>query len=151
MEPSFRRECWTCPGIFNTIEANNKRMGKEIIGLVEDVDVVGRKRIKTKALFDTGAHRTSIDVRLAARAELGPIIKTTKVRNPGSSKEVRRPIVEATVSIKGKDFETDVNIQDRSHMTFPVIVGRNIISGNFVIDPKKNMGMYKKVKEEGIE
>jgi hypothetical protein len=127
--------------------ANNKRMAREIIGLVEDIEIMGRKRLKTRALFDTGAHRTSIDVRLAAKAELGPITKTTLVRNPGSSREVRRPIVEATIRIRGKSFRTDANIQDRSHMAFPVIIGRNIISGNFAIDPK-NLKLYEKVRRE---
>jgi hypothetical protein len=131
------------------MDANNKRMAREIIGLVEDIEIMGRKRLKTRALFDTGAHRTSIDVRLAARAELGPIVKTTLVKNPGRSREVRRPIVEATIKIKGKTFRTDANLQDRSHMAFPVIIGRNIISGNFAIDPKKNLKLYEKVKEDG--
>lgn len=123
-------------------------MAREIIGLVEDIEIMGRKRIKTRALFDTGAHRTSIDVRLAARAELGPITKTTLVKNPGSSREVRRPIVETTIKIRGKSFRTDANVQDRSHMAFPVIIGRNIISGNFAIDPKKNLKLYEKVRRE---
>ncbi|MBW1839491.1 MAG: ATP-dependent zinc protease [Deltaproteobacteria bacterium] len=123
-------------------------MDKDVIGLVENIEIMGRKNIKAKALFDTGAHRTSVDVRLASRAELGPIIKTTLVRNPGSTREVRRPIVEATIKINGVEFKTDVNIQDRSHMTFPVIIGRNIISGNFVVDPKKNLEIYKKFREE---
>jgi len=123
-------------------------MEKEIIGLVEKVEIIGRTSIKTKALFDTGAHRTSVDVRLASKAQLGPIIKTTLVRNPGSAKDIRRPIVEATININGKEFKTDVNIQDRSHMTFPVIIGRNIISGNFIVDPKKNLELYNKLREE---
>ncbi len=122
-------------------------MAREIIGLVEDIEIMGRKKLKTRALFDTGAHRTSIDVRLAARAELGPIVKTTLVRNPGSSREVRRPIVEATIRIRGRSFRTDANVQDRSHMAFPVIIGRNIISGNFAIDPK-NLKLYEKVRKE---
>jgi len=134
--------------IFNTIKANNKRMDKDIVGMAENIEVVGRKRVQAKALFDTGAHMTSVDVRLAARAELGPIIKTTLVRNPGNPKEIRRPIVEATLMIKGKKFKTNVNIQDRSHMAFPVIIGRNIITGNFIIDPKKNMNLYNKLREK---
>jgi hypothetical protein len=130
------------------MEANNKRMGKHIIGIVESVEIVGKKTVKTRALFDTGAQRTSVDVRLAAKAQLGPIVKTTRVKNPGNMKVVRRPVVEAVVRIKGEGFETGVNIQDRSHMTFPVIVGRDVISGNFVIDPNKNINLYKKIKQE---
>lgn len=123
-------------------------MGRDIIGLVENIEIEGRKSIKTRALFDTGASRTSIDVMLAARAELGPIVKTSRVRNPGQSGETRRPIVEVAIKIGGREFRTTANIQDRSHMSFPVIIGRNIISGNFVIDPKKNYDVYKRLRRE---
>ena len=131
------------------MKANNKRMDREVIGLVEDIEIVGKKTIRARALFDTGAHRTSVDVRLAAKARLGPIIKTTLVKNPGHQGEVRRPIVEATINIKGKPFRIGVNIQDRSHMTFPVIIGRDIISlGKFAIDPNKNAALYRKFMED---
>ena len=36
---------------------------KIIVGLVEPVEVIGKKRIKTLAKIDTGAARSSIDER----------------------------------------------------------------------------------------
>jgi len=118
--------------------------GKKLVGIVEEVEVTGRESIKTLAVFDSGARMTSIDVRLAARAKLGPIVKTTKISNPSLKGQVRRPVVEARIRIHGRIFDALVNIQDREHMTFPVIIGRNIISGNFIIDTKKNLDIFDK-------
>ena len=118
--------------------------GKKLVGIVEKVEVTGRETIKTLAVFDSGARMTSIDVRLAAQAQLGPIVKTTKISNPSLRGQVRRPVVEARIRIHGRVFDALVNIQDREHMTFPVIIGRNIISGNFIIDTKKNLDLYDK-------
>jgi hypothetical protein len=114
-------------------------MKKDFVGLVEEIELVGRKRVKTLALCDSGAKNTSVDIALAAKAKLGPIIKTSKIKSASISREVRRPVVKAKVKMKGKVFNTEVNIQDRSHMTFPVIIGRNILTGNFIIDTKKGM------------
>lgn len=114
-------------------------MKKQFVGLVEEVEVVGQKRIKTLALCDSGAKNTSVDISLAAKAMLGPIIKTTKIKSASISREIRRPVVKAKVKIKGRVFNTEVNVQDRSHMTFPVIIGRNILTGNFIIDTKKGI------------
>ena len=119
---------------------------KTIVGLIEEVTIMSKTPIKTLALFDTGARVTSVDVKLASKAALGPIIKTQKVKNPGFKQETMRPVVHAKIRIKRKSFESMVNIQDRSHMTFPVIIGRNIISGNFVVDPEKNQDLFEKMK-----
>jgi hypothetical protein len=122
----------------------NGLSGRDIVGIVEEVEVLGRDRVRTLAVFDSGAKMTSIDVRLAARAKLGPIVRTTKIRNPSLKAEVRRPVVETGIRIRGRVFEALANIQDREHMTFPVIIGRNIISGNFIIDTKKNLDIYER-------
>ena len=49
------------------------------------------------------------------------------------------------IKILGKVFDTEVNIQDRSHMSFPVIIGRNILTGNFVVDTEKNHNIYESI------
>jgi hypothetical protein len=114
-------------------------MKKRFVGLVEKIEIVGQKRIEALALCDSGAKNTSVDMALAARAMLGPIVKTSRIKSASVSREIRRPVVRARIRIKGRAFDTEVNIQDRSHMTFPVIIGRNILSGNFIIDTKKGI------------
>ncbi len=120
----------------------------EVLGIVEKIKVVGEKEVTAMALCDTGASSTSVDVRLAAKARLGPIVKTTKIRNPSLKADVRRPVVKAKLIIKGREFNTTVNVQDRSHMTFPVLIGRNILSGNFIVDTKRNKEVFEKIRNE---
>ncbi len=116
---------------------------KIVVGLVEEVKVIGEKSVGAIALFDTGARLTSVDIKLASKAQMGPIVRITKVKNPSFNRIIKRPVVRAKIKIKGKVFDADVNIQDRSHMTFPVIIGRNIIMGNFIVDPTINTDLHK--------
>jgi hypothetical protein len=120
-------------------------MEKKVIGLVEKVRIIGEKTVETYALFDTGARRSSVDIYLAAKARLGPIISTMKVRNPSFKQKVRRPVLMVKFEIAGKMFETKANIQDRSHMNLPVLIGRNIISGNFLVDTKRNRDLLQEL------
>lgn len=111
-----------------------------IIGLSETVTVEGTDNKKeVTARIDTGAHTSSIDVRLAADLKLGPI---TSVKNVKSASGVGlRPIIKAKITINGKTLESDFTIANRDHMKYSVLVGRNILSKlGFLIDPTKNMG-----------
>ncbi len=122
-------------------------MAKETVGLVEKIKLIGDKgSIETYALFDTGARSTSVDVKLAAKVNLGPVIRTTFVRAASVKNSVRRPVVKAAIGIKGKKFDTEVNLQDRSHMTFPVIVGRNVLAGNFLVDSERGRDIFNKMR-----
>ena len=121
--------------------------GMEIVGIVEKVKIIGAKSTEENyALFDTGANSTSVDINLAARVQLGPIIRTTRIRSASLKERVKRPVVGAVIEISGKRFETEVNLQDRSHMAFPVIIGRNVISGNFLVDCHRNMDIFSRLK-----
>ena len=124
---------------------------RNVVGLVEKVKVQGKKSISTFAVCDTGARLTSVDVTLASRAVLGPVTRRVRVKNPSLKKMVSRPVVKARILIGGKVFNAEVNLQDRSHMNFPVIIGRNILSGNFLVDSKKNAHLWKKRNRENTE
>ncbi|MCX6803978.1 MAG: RimK/LysX family protein [Candidatus Diapherotrites archaeon] len=109
---------------------------KKIIGLVEIVKIRGRKgTVKKRALFDTGATRTCLDVKIAAKAGVGPIVSSVKVKSASSHRGyTRRAIAEATIIVKGKVIKTGVNIEDREGLPYPIIIGRDIIHNNFIID-----------------
>lgn len=116
----------------------------EIVGLVEKIRIIGKRKVKTMALFDTGARTTSVDIKLAAKAQLGPVVRTIRVKSASVKGNVKRPVVEAVIEIKRQRFNTHVNLQDRSHMTFPVIIGRDILAGNFLVHAKKNQDLFRK-------
>lgn len=121
---------------------------KKIVGVVEQIKIIGQESIQVFAVFDTGARSTSVDIKLASEAKLGPVLGTAKVRNPSIKKRTRRPVVKAEIEIKGIKFDTEVNIQDRSHMSFPIIIGRNILKGNFIVDAEINEELFKKKRKK---
>ncbi|MBN2330423.1 MAG: ATP-dependent zinc protease [Candidatus Aenigmarchaeota archaeon] len=120
-------------------------MPKKIIGLVEKVKIIGNSEKESLALIDTGAKLTSVDIKLAAETGIGPVTRITKIKSASKDVGTRRPVLEATIEIAGRRFNTEVNIQDRSHMTFPVLIGRNILTGNFLVDAGKNREIFKQV------
>ncbi len=124
---------------------------KTTVGLLENVEIRGDKKIGVYALFDTGAARTSLDITLATKARVGPVIKTASVKNPSLKGRVSRPVVKVELIIKKKKFSVDVSLQDRSHMTFPMIVGRDVIAGNFLVDAEKNLDMFDVVRKKRLK
>lgn len=110
---------------------------KTIIGLVEHIKVTGPSG-KTKtvlARIDSGATKSSIDVRLAAALALGPILKTKIVKSASGTS--RRALVDARVQLADKEIKTDFTLADRANMKYPVLIGQNILSKGFLIDPVK--------------
>ena len=85
----------------------------------------GYENVEAKA--DTGASRTSIDMKLAARIGAGPIRDTTLVRT-GNEREGRaRPLVDIVVGIRGTQHTITASVEDRSHMDYQIILGRDIL------------------------
>jgi len=109
------------------------------------VKIKGKKGIVTKrALFDTGATRTSIDVKTAAKAGVGPIISSVRVKSANSSRGyLRRAIAEAVIIVRGKKFKVGVNVEDREGLPYSILVGRDIIHNNFLIDVSRTHTSYK--------
>ena len=115
-------------------------MTKKTAGLVETVILIGPtgKELKYDAIFDTGATRTSIDISIAKKLELGPILGSVRVKSKTSSSGyVRRLEVPCKIKIQGTIYNCVVNITDRRDMFTKALIGRNIIHENFVIDVSK--------------
>lgn len=112
---------------------------KEVIGLVEKVTIIGSKgSIRKNALFDTGATRSSVDIKVAAKVGLGPIISSVRVKSKSSKfPYVRRPIARGEVIVKGKRLRVDFGLEDREKMPYRVLIGRDVIHSNFIIDVDK--------------
>jgi hypothetical protein len=114
-------------------------MPKKTIGLVEKVKIYGNgSSVESEALVDTGAKMTSIDIKLAGKAKLGPVTRIFKTKAPIIKEPDYRPVVKVTIEIKGEKFEVEANLNDRSHMRYPVLLGRNLLYGNFVVDVSKS-------------
>jgi RimK family alpha-L-glutamate ligase len=110
------------------------------IGYTTEVVVSGTTGSATVvAKSDTGASRTSIDTGIAADVGAGPIRRTSRVRS-GSSKSSRtRPVVDIVVGIAGNHYTVSANVEDRSHMENPVLLGRDILE-HYQVDISKRVG-----------
>lgn len=109
---------------------------KRIVGLTEKVVVIGEEEEKkVLAKIDTGAQRSSIDIRLASKLRLGPLLKTRVFRS-AVGKEVRA-VVKAKIKLKGKPIKATFSITDRKKMKYKILIGQNILKMGFLVDPSK--------------
>lgn len=107
------------------------------IGLKIDTYIAGTKTSeKVVSKVDTGSSRTSVDIKLASKLGLGPIKDYVSVRTGSSKQSRKRPIVESTIKLKGIKHTVDVSIEDREHMNYKLILGRDVLE-KYTIHPNK--------------
>ena len=108
---------------------------RTVLGLTEEVTIIGEKESVTMiARIDSGATASSIDKNLADKLDLGPEIRTKIVKSASGIN--KRPIIKAKVKIKDIELEDEFTLADRSHMTYQILIGQNILKkGEFLIDP----------------
>lgn len=98
------------------------------VGLTEEVMVSGTSGTElTPAKSDTGAARTSIDTELAAAIGAGPITNITRIKSGSSKQSTTRPVVDVVIGIGGTQHTVTASVEDRSHMEYPVLLGRDIL------------------------
>jgi hypothetical protein len=64
-----------------------------------------------------------------------PVIDWKHVRTPEGLE--RRPIVELEICLGSKRIRTEVNLADRSMVKYPLILGRNFLREDYVVDVKR--------------
>jgi hypothetical protein len=108
-----------------------------VLGLTEEVIVVSQdSEEKVIARIDTGATASSIDKELANKLGALPLEKTKIVKSASGIK--RRSLVKIKIKLNSSIIEEEFTLADRSHMTYPVLIGQNILKqGNFLVDPNK--------------
>jgi hypothetical protein len=125
---------------------------KITLGAVEDV-ILLPWGVRLPARIDTGAAKSSLDARelviqdgmaeFKLPQEFGgvqlrlPIIEWKHIRSPDGRQQ--RPVVELELCIGSKRIRSKVNLTDRSMVKYPLILGRNFLRGNFVVDVKRRM------------
>ena len=106
-----------------------------VLGLTESI-LVGK--LEVIARIDTGATSSSIDKALVDKLNLGPVITSKIIKSASGIKE--RPVIKATIKLKNIEIEDEFTVADRSHMTYPVLIGQPILKkGQFLIDPLKEV------------
>ncbi len=109
---------------------------KTIVGFIEKVKLNGSdSEEEILARIDTGATNSSIDLKLASKLKLGPVIQSKLIKSANGTR--LRPVIESEVEICGHRIKTKFTLADRSHMRYPVLIGQNILKQGFLIDPNK--------------
>ena len=117
------------------------------LGAVENV-VLLPWGVLMPARIDTGAATSSLDARnLTVKGNMAefnlppeyggrrvklPILKWKTVKT--SEAEDRRPVVVVEFCIGSQRIRTRVNLNDRSTVRYPVLIGRNTLSRGFVVE-----------------
>lgn len=143
--------------------------GLTIIGQVEHVTILPYD-VKLKARIDTGAEGSSLSATNIVPFERdgkkwlrfsivhpdanepvvieSAVVDTVKIKRHDSEGQ-KRPVVKLLIKIGGKTIENEFSLTDRSKFEYPVLVGRNLLSGRFLVDVNKRFAdIEKKTKEE---
>jgi len=112
--------------------------GKTVIGLSEEVVLIGKNNTKKSvvAKIDTGATRSSIDIKLAGQLNIGPIIGTRLVKSAHGNS--LRPVAKLKLEIAGIKMVSKFTLADRKHMKYSVLIGQDVLTKNFLIDTSKH-------------
>ena len=126
----------------------------QIIGVSSLVDFVGYKNLKqVPARIDTGARTSSL---WASDVKIKNGVATFKLFGPGSpwytGKVVRRKVIELrdvtsstghtesrylialSIRMHGKRLNAKFTLSDRSSQVYPILIGRNTLRSNFLVD-----------------
>lgn len=137
--------CLACIGWIHT---NPPSQTKSVVGQTATIGIGGTS-LSLLARVDTGARTTSIHaesieirgqaVRFQLKDENGqrvvmerPIVKKANVRNAVGQEE--RVFVELTLDFNGHSKPLLVNLRDRSRMTYRLLLGRNWLDGDYLVD-----------------
>jgi len=120
---------------------------KITIGEVEEV-ILMPWGVRMPARIDTGAATSSLDARgLKVKNNIAefklpkrygafeirlPVIQWQNVR--GADFKEKRPVVELTFCMGPKLLRVEVNLNDRSTVKYPLILGRNALKDYFIVD-----------------
>jgi len=95
---------------------------KTIIGLTEKIIVFGtNKSKKLIARIDTGATRSSMDIKLAEQLGLEAEQKRILVKSAHGARF--RPIIDETIKLAGEKIKGSFTLADRSNLKYKVLIG----------------------------
>lgn len=145
-----------------------------IIGRAERIDIVDLALVGVPAKVDTGADLSSIwasqvseqqdGLRVVFFGESSALFTGKEVVFPKSSysitrvassfghKEIRYKI-KLSIRINGRLIKATFTLSDRSQKTYPILLGRRLLHGKFVVDVTKGQPLLteEKLKKQRLE
>lgn len=137
------------------VAAPEAGLAKEVVGWVEKARIFPGDML-VKARVDTGAKTSSLGaeildyfernneawVRFSTTSYKGKtlllerkVLRTVKVKR--SYRELtERPVIKMGVCLGSIYHEAEVSLEDRSHMNYQMLIGREFLNGHFLVDPE---------------
>ena len=129
---------------------------KFLLGEIENV-FIDELNASFATRIDTGAESSSIDARnitlferdgaqwvrfdVYTQGEKQPatnfeskVVRFVRIKQDANEKDDRRPVIHAHLKIGQYSAETDLNLTDRSHLDYPLLLGRKFIKDIAVVD-----------------
>lgn len=130
-----------------TLAGDIRYKDRAVIGFIEKVTCHSKNNgsIVVRARIDSGATKSSIDINLAKKLGLGPVIGEKTIRNAHG--KATRKLIEVSIELAEKTITEKFTLADRSTLRFPVLIGRNILKKGFLIDPEKPAPKHGEVEQ----
>jgi len=127
-----------------------------VLGWVEEVAVLNTGLI-LNAKIDTGADNSSINatdieyfthdghrwVRFNIQDHKGaqiimerPLVRVGQIKRKEGG-YIERPVVTLGFCVAGLRIDAEVNLANRNHFKYPMLVGRSLMTRHFVVDPER--------------
>ena len=135
---------------------------KPIIGS-EEMVLLGDQKIQVKARIDTGATTSSLNATDIVEFERdgkkwirfnfnidetqppqvieAQIARTILIRQANDTEATRRPIIELPIQLGNIKALTKFTLADRSHMNFPLLLGRTFLKDMVIVDVAKRYAL----------
>lgn len=157
MRGLFRAAVLSVATAVSIAPAAAQRAGPEsrlvVAGWIERV-ALPEHGIELEAKLDTGADTSSIDARDVERFRKGsasfarfmvpagdgrpvqieaPVVRRVSIKRAGGESD-RRLVVMLRLCLAGQTVEAEVTLADRSQMSVPMLIGRNVLAGRMLVD-----------------
>ncbi|MDH3998380.1 MAG: RimK/LysX family protein [Desulfuromonadales bacterium] len=128
--------------------------GFSVIGELENV-TFREEGLRLKARIDTGAETSSLGVASQQKFERDgkkwiqftvedpasekvieferPLIRIAKIKRHGAE-ALERPVVKLKITLGAIDITREFTLADRTQYAYPTLIGRNVLSGKFLVD-----------------
>src|SRR3990167_8611554 len=129
--PNAERGVEIARSIFAEKFSHKVKEERKILSVIEPVTIFfNGKSGEYKAKIDTGAYRSSIDKSIVE--EFGFHLLPDNIHVSSASGGGVRPAIKLEYNLGGKKISTIASVADRSHLQFPIIIGRRDLKGFYV-------------------
>lgn len=129
---------------------------------VIDLPDLGVENIHAK--IDTGAYRSSMHCKKvhleggllkftlhtdAGYKEYETLEWTQKLVKSSNGKSQKRYVIQTRIRLFGKNYRASISLTDRSKMRNPLLIGRKMLNGRFIVDVSQKNLSYQQKTESG--